>query len=203
MDFRTELAKTYDRIAAEYSDANFEHFWVKEFDVFKRLVPGNKVLDIGCGVAREALLFTTNNFEYTGVDISEGMLKVARKLAPEGTFKQMDFYALDFPDESFDGFWASASFLHVPKAEMLAVLKEVRRVTKPSGIGFIALKKGGGEGFVKDERYGGMSRYFSFFDLGEYKKMLAAEFEIIEAYEYEEKDERNTIWLCYFVRKSS
>ena len=49
------------------------------------------VIDIGCGAGRDAAVFVERGYDYIGVDLSEGMLKVAAERAPTGTFRQMDF----------------------------------------------------------------------------------------------------------------
>lgn len=74
MYFKEETKKTYDTIAAEYSKANFKPFWVEEFKKYSSLVEGKKILDIGCGAGRDAVVFTEAGFDYTGIDASQAML---------------------------------------------------------------------------------------------------------------------------------
>nr|HMS57161.1 methyltransferase domain-containing protein [Fimbriimonadaceae bacterium] len=52
-------------------------FLVELFD----LLPGSHLLDMGCGTGRHAIEFAKRGFKVTGVDLSEGMLAVARKNA--------------------------------------------------------------------------------------------------------------------------
>ena len=54
-------------------------------------------------------------YDYTGTDISTGLLNEARKKVPGQSFYEMSVYDLDFPEGTFDGFWASAILLHIPK----------------------------------------------------------------------------------------
>src|SRR3989344_2902505 len=135
------LVKTYDRIAPFYSQRNYDEFWKKEFPIFKKLIGGRKVVDLGCGAGRDAVMFLKAKFDYLGVDISRGMLKEAKKRAPKGKFKAMDFYKFTMPKENFDGFWASASFLHIPKKKIARVLRSARALLKSNGIGFISVQK--------------------------------------------------------------
>lgn len=118
---------TYSVIAEEYNKANFNPFWNDEFKKFKQLIPGKKVIDIGCGAGRDAVVFTQENFDYTGIDTSPEMLAIAKQRAPKGTYIEMDFFDLQFKDNTFDCFWATASFLHVPKNEIKNVLLEAKR----------------------------------------------------------------------------
>ncbi|MEK7200682.1 MAG: methyltransferase domain-containing protein [Patescibacteria group bacterium] len=195
---------TYNKIAPKYSKGHFAHFWIDEFEIYKNLIDGNKVLDIGCGAGRDASVFINNNFDYTGIDASEGMLKVASERVPKGIFKQMDFYSLDFLDGTFDGFWATASFLHIPKEDVGKVINETKRVVKSGGVGFISIKEktDKDEGLIEEDKYGGIARYFAFYNQEEFKKILEDNgLEVIRVTSRIEDDEIKTKWLCYFVKK--
>jgi ubiquinone/menaquinone biosynthesis C-methylase UbiE len=199
---KDKTIETYNKIASKYSDSHFIHFWVEEFDKFKEYTKGNKILDIGCGAGRDAAVFVENDFDYTGIDASDGMLSVAKVRVPKGRFQKMDFYHLDFLDNTFDCFWAAASFLHVPKTDVRILIREAKKVIKSKGIGFIAIKKKTttDEGLVEEDKYGGIARYFSFYDIDEFKNILVeCGLEVLGVLEHTEEDA--TQWLCYFVRK--
>ena len=202
---KEETLLTYAKIADDYNKANFNPFWIDEFKKYKDLVPGKKILDIGCGAGRDSVVFTQNGSDYTGIDASPEMLAIAKERAPSGTYKQMDFYHLEFPDSNFDGFWAAASFLHVPKVDVVSVLAEAKRILKPGGIGFISLKEKDDleEGMITQERFGGIiSRYFAFYTKDEFKKYITdSGFELVGDTTYRENDERHTVWLGFFVKK--
>jgi ubiquinone/menaquinone biosynthesis C-methylase UbiE len=203
MDIRQKTKETYNKIALNYSKSHFTHFWIKEFDFYKSIIRGKKVIDLGCGAGRDAAVFVENGFDYTGIDVSKGMLKVASERVPKGKFEQMDFSKTNFPDNTFDGFWAAASFLHVPKKDVNTVLQEVKRITKDSGVGFISVKEKTGisEGLVNEEKYEGISRYFSFYTQDEFKGLLEQNgFIVIKTTLHTESDKQKTNWLCYFVR---
>src|SRR3989338_574275 len=95
------------------------------------------------------------------------MLEEARKIAPEADFREMSMYALDFPDRTFDGFWAAASLLHIPKHELHRALGELRRVVKLRGIGFITMKEDEGERMVETNESGD-ERFFAFYSNTEF-----------------------------------
>ena len=202
---KKETLLTYAKIAEDYNKANFRPFWIDEFEKYKSLVSGSKILDIGCGTGRDAVVFTQRGFEYTGIDASPEMLAIAKERAPSGNYRKMDFYHLKFPDDTFDGFWAAASFLHVPKAEIVTVLSEAKRVIKPGGFGFISLKEKDDleEGMITQERFGGViSRYFAFYTKDEFKRYIDdAGFDLVGDTTYRENDERHTVWLGFFVKK--
>ena len=71
-----------------------------------------------------------------GIDLSEGMLKKAQERVQElrmsgVTLKVMDASSLDFGDGEFDATLATYTISAVP--DPVAVLREMRRVTKPGG----------------------------------------------------------------------
>lgn len=104
MEIKQKTAETYDKIASGYSTDHFAHFWIEEFDFYKSIINGKKVIDLGCGTGRDAAVFVENSFDYTGIDASEGMLKIASRRVPKGKFQKMDFGKTIFQDGGFDGF---------------------------------------------------------------------------------------------------
>lgn len=197
--------ETYNKIAKEYQSRNLITIYLEEYEVFRSLL-GNKtkILEIGCGAGRDAEAFISFGFDYTGMDASEGMLQEAKDRVKDGTFLIGDFYKLNFLDESFDGFWAAASFLHVPKTEIGKVLSEARRILKPEGIGFISLKQKTSidEGVIEEEKMGGIARYFSFYEEDEFRTILKSNgFKVISIMKEKESDNNKTTWLCFFIQK--
>ena len=206
MNYKEYNRKTYDKIADDYAYRNYSNNWINaaEFEIFKKNIAGKKVIDIGCGVGRDAGMFLESGFDYTGVDLSEGMLKVARQRQPKANFKQMDYYRLNFPGKTFAGFWASASLLHVPKKDIDKVLSAIKKITNDKAVGFISLKemKTLSQGVIKENKYGGARRYFAFYAKKEFDEILRRNgFEIINFKKKPEDDELKTVWLCYIVRK--
>ena len=206
MNEKLTTIQAYDKTASIYNKTHFEPFWVKEFELYKKLVPGKKVLDIGCGAGRDAVVFVKNKFDYLGIDASERMLKVAKERVKKGKFRKMDFYKLKFPANSFDGTWAAASLLHIPKNRIRDVLKQIKRILKSGGISLISLKEKRDfeEGFVPYERNPGTFRYWSYYTQKEFEGILkSVGFKIIKFMKHKEKekDGSTTIWLCFFARK--
>lgn len=203
MDIKKITTETYDKIASGYSTGHFTHFWIEEFDFYKSIIDGKKVIDLGCGAGRDAAVFVENDFDYTRIDVSDGMLKVAKERVPKGKFQRMDFSKTTFLNGEFDGFWAAASFLHIPKKMLSGVLQEAKRITKNGGVGFVSVKEKTGmdEGMIDENKYGGISRYFSFYTQDEFKNLLEQNgFSVIKVSTHTENDERKTNWLCYFVK---
>jgi hypothetical protein len=103
-------------------------------------------------------MFRDAGYDYVGLDFS-GMRSIP---------------AL-FGKDSFDGFWAAASLLHIEKSGIKDVLYGIRQVVKPDGIGFISVKKGRGEGIVSQTRDGWVAedkRFFAYYQLQEFSQTL-------------------------------
>ena len=55
--------------------------------------------------------------------------------------------------EAYDGVWASACLLHVPRDELSGILSRIRRALKPGGVFYASFKIGEGDGRDKLGRY--------------------------------------------------
>ena len=138
---------TYQQIAGLYADTHTAFviplFWSERMQHFADVVrnspayqqnPALPIVDIGCGPGRDALLLARMGFAVLATDLSEEMLDEAKKRtlnqpgAERITFRRMDMRQLELADASCAGLWVSASFLHIPKRENLAVLQELVRV---------------------------------------------------------------------------
>jgi SAM-dependent methyltransferase len=102
---------------------------------------GLRVLEIGCGVGTDGLQFARAGATYTGVDLTDAAIELARKnLASaglKGEFRVADAEHLEFPDESFDLVYSHGVLHHTPDIE--AALCEIHRVLKPSGRAVVML----------------------------------------------------------------
>ena len=93
-----------------------------------------KLLDVPCGTGRCIPLILNRNLLYTGVDVSEDMLKISRdktSSAPNFKLIQADARALPFSDGEFDHLISFKFVKWLPNDEVVyEVLKEFRRVVK-------------------------------------------------------------------------
>lgn len=186
----------YNRTAEAYAERDQWKIVIPFAERFMEYLPGNRVLDLGCGPGHHLKWFTGNGLDATGVDLAAAFVRIARRNVPQATVKQMDCRNLDFEDESFDGVWANAVLLHLKKEDATAAVEEMRRVLRPDGVVFISVKQGSGERFVERD---GMERFFSFYREEEVKTLLEdADLKII-AFEKVETD--RTVWLDVFARK--
>lgn len=197
-----QTMKTYDTSASNWaSKHSSERFWGGEMDKFGELLPKGKIVEIGSGGGRDAKELIAKGYEYTGTDISQGLLEEARKANPDATFLHQSVYDLDFPDDTFDGFWASAVLLHIPKDRIDEALGRLHSVVRNDGVGFISIKKGEGQKIEEDEPDMDEKRIrlFSYWQDGDFQEALKRNnFEVVDS-QVRPMSERTT-WLIYLVK---
>lgn len=92
---------------------------------------GAPVLDLGCGGGQDAQLLQREGYRVVGMDLTAAFLRVAREAVPSLPLVRADMRELPFRSASFDGVWAAASLIHLPKADAARVLKALRLLAKP------------------------------------------------------------------------
>ncbi len=95
-----------------------------------RVVQGQAVLDLGCGLGEFTAALSEHGAIVTGCDVAQEALRRARARAPTVEFV-LTGEELPFADESFDVVWAGEVLEHVQDG--LGLLAEVRRVLRPGG----------------------------------------------------------------------
>jgi len=193
--------QTYNEYAEKYFQSHDSAEAIKNLlELFIENLDGKKILDVGCGPGRDAKFFADLGYEVVGIDLSEKLLEIARKNVPKAKFYLMDMRNLDFPNNYFDGIWACASFLHVPRKDAQKTLNEFYRVLRENGLIYISVKEGRGERFVKSNQYGEKERYFVYYSYAELRKLIEnGGFKVFEELIEKEKDEDT--WINIFARK--
>lgn len=202
----------YDQNAEEYAQVNARVADLDQIEELSSLLPENAaILDAGCAAGRDSKLFFDKGFRVTGVDISKGLLDVARKQFPEIDFINTSFLELPFDDQTFDAVWAHQSLLHLEtQSDVEAALKEFYRVLKISGVLLILVKAQMGESktAVVSDAFSGHDRFFQYFTKQEVVALLGkCKFSIIKVEEYRETDKnpngRPEVGLIYSISKRS
>ncbi|HEY3104246.1 MAG TPA: class I SAM-dependent methyltransferase [Pyrinomonadaceae bacterium] len=102
---------------------------------------GLRVLEIGCGMGTDGAQFAKAGADYTGVDLTEAAIELARKrfelFGLKGTLQVADAENLDFADESFDAVYSHGVLHHTP--DIAAAVREIHRVLKPGGRAIVML----------------------------------------------------------------
>ena len=91
------------------------------------------ILDVGCGTGSQLRRLAATGIHCTGVDRSDGMLRVARKKSSGIDYIQADATALPFRDQHFDAVLISLALHEKSPEEGHLILKEMLRVLKSDG----------------------------------------------------------------------
>lgn len=112
------------------------------------------ILDFGCGSGRDTKYFLDQGYQVTAIDGSAELCRLASAFTGIEV-KEMLFQELD-DMSTYDGIWACSSILHLPKNELLLVIRKMCDALKSTGVIYTSFKYGDFEG----ERNG---RYFTDF----------------------------------------
>jgi SAM-dependent methyltransferase len=124
----------YNLIARDFSSTR-RFIWQGLEPLYNYALPREKVLDLGCGNGRLLQIFKEIDIDYTGVDSSEKLIEIARKIYPNAKFEVADALHLTFPNNHFDKIYSIAVLHHIPSNELrLQFLEGVKRVLRPEGL---------------------------------------------------------------------
>jgi len=115
-----------------------------------QLPPKGVVLDFGCGSGRDTKAFLEAGFLVDAVDGSAELCTLASAYTGIRV-QRMLFGELDAIDR-YDGVWACASILHLPRIELADVLGRVETALKVGGVLYTSFKYGTFEG-MRNGRY--------------------------------------------------
>ena len=205
-----------EKLTVEYYEQNAES-WHKpttnltfqddEIKFFKKYLSEGSILEIGCGNGYDAKRLINEGYDYTGTDITKSFIQMCQKSLPNSKFFPLSVYDLSFPQGTkFDGFWASAVLLHIPKNKIDLALSQINKYIKVNGIGFISLKEGSGEQVqeVEKSRVANQnktfSRFFSFYTKEEFTEILTRNgFSVID---FTSSETNNNNWFWFIVQKN-
>ena len=190
--------KTYDKASTGYA-GKFEELGTRITDVDRAFAMVNKenpfVVEIGCGGGREAKYILTKTDKYLGIDISTGMLAIARKNVPEGKFIKADVESYEFSEKA-DVIFAFASLLHTGKETLVVVFQRMYEALNEGGIVYVSLKRKEeySQAIVQDE-YG--PRQFYYYTRDVLKEVAGVGFQEV----FYEEQERAESWFTIILQK--
>ncbi|MBE8525807.1 class I SAM-dependent methyltransferase [Amycolatopsis sp. H6(2020)] len=158
MTWLADTATSYDTVAESYADfvsdaLEKEPYLKAALTLFAAQVDGPAV-DVGCGPGHFTAYLASLGVDASGVDLSPGMIDLARRSHPELRFEVGSMTDLALPDASVAGVLASWSLIHLPDESVPAALGHFHRVLRPAGLLMIGYHVGVGTR-LKTEGYGG------------------------------------------------
>jgi SAM-dependent methyltransferase len=162
MDWLTDTRTSYDTVAADYADlvrdaVDSQPYLRAALRVFAdgvQALGGGPVVDLGCGPGHFTAHLGELGLDAFGVDLSPGMVELARREHPGMRFEVGSMTDPDLLVGPLTGALVWWSLIHVPDAEIPLVLRHVHEALRPGGsvsIGFHV----GDETRLKTEGYGG------------------------------------------------
>jgi 2-polyprenyl-3-methyl-5-hydroxy-6-metoxy-1,4-benzoquinol methylase len=193
-----------------------EHGWavegpspyaVKFLNRLKRIIPDGRLLDIGCGEGRHAILAARLGFKVTAVDYEPLALKRAQRFAKaEGAkgiaFRIANVLCLPPPKKGYDIVLDYGCLHHQKKSDWLAYKTSILRVLSPKGFFILSvfsptfpLLRGSRQSWHIAQ--GAYRRSFTRHDISD---LFSREFEVLEM--IEENGGRHGFWHVLFRRRT-
>jgi SAM-dependent methyltransferase len=161
-----------------------------------RLAPGARILDTGCGSGRDTAAFRARGFVVDAIDGSPALAAEAAAYlgTPVAVVRHQD---VDVANE-YDGIWASATLLHVPRTELEDVFHRYARALRAGGTMFCSFKLGQEDGSDAAERW------FTRLTVKSAAQILAAVPDLVlEHTDLTPDDTRpDTTWLSLMLRRA-
>jgi tellurite methyltransferase len=133
---------TWSPWAVEYARRPGEYVLGTAPSVFARrvgklLVPGARVLELGCGEGRDCVFFAGCGYDVTGVDVSAAGLRkgahLARRAGVEVRWVHADA-ARYLPATEFDCVYSCGAIHYVPRRKRARLLARMKSATSASGV---------------------------------------------------------------------
>ncbi len=157
-----DTRKSYDAVATSYAEqvrslldeTPDERAVLAHFADVVHTRGGGPVADVGCGPGRITAHLCELGVDAFGIDLSPGMIEVARRDHPGLRFEVGSMTDLDLADASVAGLVAWYSLIHVPDDEIGTVFTHFQRVLRPGGPLLLSFHIGD-ESRLKTQGYGG------------------------------------------------
>lgn len=128
-----------DKIRAKaYSKLEFHNTYYLAFrdlpEIFNKYVNGKKAVDFGCGTGRSTRFLQKQGFTTIGIDISDEMIKIAKKIDPNGEYriiKNGDYRQL--PLNSYDLILSTFTFDNIPMEEKISIFSSLIYLLNKNG----------------------------------------------------------------------
>lgn len=179
--------RNYYNQEAEHRNASDKDGWkAKERKAFSDMAAQeNKkhLLEIGAGSGQDSQYFMEQGFDVTAVDLSKEMVQKCKEKGINA--HELDFYNLAALNQKFDCIWAMNTLLHVPKADLQDVLRNISAVLNQNGIFFMGVYGGKDSEHEWANDICDIPRFFSFYSPDKLKAVLQDVFEIISFKQYD------------------
>lgn len=147
----TTTLEFYAREADAYTTRGEQALHTQLGTFLSRLKPGATILELGCGAGQDSEVMLAKGFDVHPTDGTPEIAEAAAKRLgiPVATllFEDID------TRQAYDGIWANACLLHVPRAALGDILGRIHTALKDGGVFYASFKAGKEEGRDRFDRY--------------------------------------------------
>ncbi|WP_426239546.1 class I SAM-dependent methyltransferase [Pararhizobium sp. DWP1-1-3] len=151
MSHDPDTLRFYEMEAAKYTSRGVEpsRAWIDLF--LSHLQPHAPILKFGCGAGQDSEFMLAKGFDVRPTD---GTPEIAREAEKRLGIPVATLLFGDLNEQAgYDGIWANACLLHVPRAELPDILARIHAALKAGGIFYASFKAGETEGRDEFDRY--------------------------------------------------
>lgn len=146
------LRHAYDTVAEDYAarlpdtraEAPIDLAMVDAFAAAVTSGEDPRVLDAGCGTGRMSRYLADRGCLVSGVDLSSGMVTMARRDHPDLAFAVGSLSGMPHADDQFAGVMLWYSIIHTPPTGQERIFAEAARVLRPGGHLLVGFQSGEG-----------------------------------------------------------
>lgn len=210
MDKTQKTIETYDKHADSYQSKfmDFESYKTKLRGFCDILLPGAKILDVGCGPGNAAKLLNESNkdFEILGIDLSVEMINLARKnvISPKVNFLVGDIRDMNLQDQVFDAVILSFCLPHLSNEEAEALVGHIGIVLSKGGFLYLSCMEGAKSGYETTSFSPRDYIFFNYYSEDFIQQILEMNnFKVLQLYRelYPESDGSKTIDMFFYAQK--
>jgi SAM-dependent methyltransferase len=139
---------SYDAVAGAYADGLRDELAHKPLDrallgaLLEQAPAGAPIGDLGCGPGHVTGWLAGHGATAVGIDLSAGMIEVARREQPGAEFRLGDLLRLPAADGEFGAVIAFYSVIHLAPGELPAAAAEMYRVLRAGGLALVSFHVG-------------------------------------------------------------
>lgn len=174
----SKTAKTisaYNKNARKYN-AKFEDFLTYKTKIIEFqdqfIQKGARILDLGCGPGNNITTIKSldDSCQFTGIDLSDDLLDIARNIHPSCTFTNQNICKLEAVKQ-YDTILASFCIVHLDNEETENLVRFITKSLSEGGSLYLSFMEGTTSGF-ETTSFSNEEIYFNYYQLGSVLRML-------------------------------
>ena len=186
----------YEKNAQSYFDSTVDADLSEIYPRFMNLLPVDaRILDAGCGSGRDIKYFLSKGYRVDALDASKEMAKLATEYTGirviNSTFDSFT------SKEKYNGIWACASLVHIPKKEIIRTLSKLCSHLDEDGILYFSMKYRNEDKEEDSRRFTKLDDNFLDFEI-----KSSIEFGLVDSFLTSDvRIHQSNMWVNFLLRK--